>query len=63
LNALLHQFKGFAPVFCVDSLVDLVVQVEAMSKQAPIEALTQAMTPLLEQLTVLQSEVERQLSA
>jgi hypothetical protein len=47
----------------VDSLVDLVVQVEAMSKQAPIEALTQAMTPLLEQLTVLQSEVERQLSA
>ena len=63
LNDLLHQFKGFAPVFCVDSLVDRVVQVEAMSKQAPIEALTQAMTPLLEQLTVLQSEVERQLSA
>lgn len=61
LNDLLHQFKGFAPVFCVDSLVNLVIEVEALSKHAPIEALAPAMTPLLEQLTVLQSEVERQL--
>ncbi len=63
LNDLLHQFKGFAPVFCVDSLVDRVVEVEALSKQAPLETLKQAMTPLLEQLTVLQSEVEHQLKA
>jgi HPt (histidine-containing phosphotransfer) domain-containing protein len=61
LNDLLHQFKGFAPLFCVDSLADRVVQVEALSKQAPLEALTQAMEPLLEQLMVLQSEVEHQL--
>jgi HPt (histidine-containing phosphotransfer) domain-containing protein len=63
VNDLLHQFKGFAPVFCVDSLVELVVQVEALSKQATIETLQAAMTPLLEQLTVLQSEVQRQLSS
>ena len=63
VNDLLHQFKGFAPVFCVDSLVELVVQVEALSKQAPIETLQTAMTPLLEQLTVLQSEVQRQLTS
>lgn len=63
VNDLLHQFKGFAPVFCVDSLVELVVHVEALSKQAPIETLQTAMTPLLEQLTVLQSEVQRQLTS
>jgi HPt (histidine-containing phosphotransfer) domain-containing protein len=62
VNDLLHQFKGFAPVFCVDSLVALVVEVEALSKQAAPEVLQQAMTPLLAQLTVLHREVERQLS-
>ena len=61
LNDMLHQLKGFVPVFCVDSLVDRVVEVEALSKQAPLETLKQAMTPLLEQLTVLQSEVDHQL--
>lgn len=63
VNDLLHQFKGFAPVFCVDSLVALVVEVEALSKQASPETLHTAMAPLLEQLTVLQAEVERQLAA
>jgi HPt (histidine-containing phosphotransfer) domain-containing protein len=63
VNDLLHQFKGFAPVFCVDSLVDLVVKVEALSKQASHEALEQAMVPLLDQLTVLQAEVNRQLGS
>jgi HPt (histidine-containing phosphotransfer) domain-containing protein len=63
VNDLLHQFKGFAPVFCVDSLVELVVHVEALSKHASPEALQQAMTPLLAQLTSLQVEVERQLKA
>ena len=33
-NRILHQLKGFTPVFCVDSLVELVVQVEGMSKHA-----------------------------
>lgn len=63
VNDLLHQFKGFAPVFCVDSLVELVVQVEGMSKHAAPEVLQEAMTPLLAQLTALQAEVERQLAA
>jgi HPt (histidine-containing phosphotransfer) domain-containing protein len=63
VNDLLHQFKGFAPVFCVDSLVDLVVQVEAMSKQASLTALEEAMEPLLNQLTALQAEVNRQLGS
>jgi len=63
VNDLLHQFKGFAPVFCVDSLVELVVHVEALSKQASPEALQQAMSPLLIQLSALQSEVDRQLGA
>lgn len=63
VHDLLHQFKGFAPVFCVDSLVELVVQVEALSKQATAEALQQSMAPLLIQLTALQGEVDRQLGA
>lgn len=63
VNDLLHQFKGFAPVFCVDSLVELVVSVEAMSKQAPIEQLRAAMAPLMVQLTALQAEVDRQLKS
>jgi hypothetical protein len=63
VNDLLHQFKGFAPVFCVDSLVELVVHVEALSKQASLEALQQAMAPLLIQLSALQAEVDHQLGA
>jgi HPt (histidine-containing phosphotransfer) domain-containing protein len=63
VNDLLHQFKGFVPVFCVDSLVDLVCQVEALGQQAPIASLQSAMVPLLEQLTVLHGEVQRQLEA
>ena len=63
VNDLLHQFKGFAPVFCVDSLVELVVHVEALSKQASLEALKHAMAPLLIQLSALQAEVDRQLGA
>jgi HPt (histidine-containing phosphotransfer) domain-containing protein len=63
VNDLLHQFKGFAPVFCVDILVELVVHVEALSKQASLEALQQAMAPLLIQLGALQAEVDRQLKS
>lgn len=63
VNDLLHQFKGFAPVFCVDSLVELVNRVESLSKHAPIESLNQALAPLLDQLSVLQNEVDRQLAA
>jgi hypothetical protein len=37
--------------------------VEALSKQASLEALQQAMAPLLIQLSALQAEVDRQLGA
>lgn len=63
VNDLLHQFKGFMPVFCVDSLVELVVKVEAMTQNATVKELQQAMAPLLDQLSSLQAEVDRQLSA
>lgn len=62
VNDLLHQFKGFVPVFCVDSLVDLVCQVEALGQQASIDSLQSAMAPLLEQLTALHAEVQRQIN-
>ena len=62
VNDLLHQFKGFAPVFCVDALVDEVVRVEAMSKNASAAELRSALLPLLERLAVLNAEVDRQLA-
>lgn len=63
VSKLLHQFKGFAPIFCVDSLVEGVVQAEALSKQATAQFLPHAMAPLMDQLAVLHREVEQQLAA
>jgi HPt (histidine-containing phosphotransfer) domain-containing protein len=62
VNDLLHQFKGFAPVFCVDALVEQVVRVESISKNATVDELRSALLPLLEQLAVLKAEVDRQLA-
>ena len=62
VNDLLHQFKGFAPVFCVDALVEQVIRVEAISKNASMDELRSALLPLLEQLDVLKAEVERELA-
>ena len=63
VNDLLHQFKGFAPVFCTDDLVQRVVEVEAFSKSASIEDLRAAMSTLMDQLLTLQAEVHLQLNA
>ena len=61
-NRILHQLKGFTPVFCVDSLVELVVQVEGMSKHAEASELRTAYAQLSPQLEALRLEVVDHLS-
>ena len=61
-NRLLHQFKGFAPVFCVPSLVERIVQIEALSKQpGQLAAVREAYATLGPQLQALLQEVLGQL--
>ena len=60
-NRVLHQLKGFTPVFCVDSLVEHVVSVEAMSKHAEPGELRQAYSQLAPQLETLRNEVAEHL--
>lgn len=62
-NRLLHQFKGFAPVFCVDPVVDNVIKVEALSKGTDLQAVRQAYDQLEPQLHQLLVEVRAQLAA
>jgi len=61
-NRLLHQLKGFTPVFCVDQLVELVVEVEAMSKHAEAREVRTAYAQLSPQLEALRLEVIDHLS-
>lgn len=56
-NRVLHQLKGFTPVFCVDSLVETVVKVEELSKHADILDLRIAYQQLAPQLEALRQEV------
>jgi HPt (histidine-containing phosphotransfer) domain-containing protein len=52
-NELLHQLKGFAPVFCVQDLVAEVIAVEGLSKQTeigPVRAAYAQLAPRLQQL-------------
>lgn len=56
-NRILHQLKGFTPVFCVDSLVETVVKVEELSKHADIIDLRPAYKLLAPQLETLRQEV------
>lgn len=63
VNRLLHQFKGFAPVFCVPALVDQIVAVEALSKQTDLQAVRQAYAPLAPRLQQLLVEVQAHLAA
>ena len=62
-NRLLHQVKGFAPVFCVDALVEHVVQVEALSKHGDAPEVRAAFTRLAPELSQLRSEVAAHLAA
>ena len=61
-NRLLHQLKGFAPVFCVDSLVTQVVQVEALSKGQDLQAVRTADAQLGPRLQQLLTEVQARLT-
>ena len=60
-NRILHQLKGFTPVFCVDGLVEHVVKVEAMSKHAEASELRAAYSLLAPQLETLRTEVANHL--
>jgi HPt (histidine-containing phosphotransfer) domain-containing protein len=54
-HRVLHQLKGFTPVFCVDSLVERVVAIEQLSKHGDAEEVRAAfaqLAPLLEQLRI-----------
>ena len=54
---ILHQLKGFTPVFCVDSLVAHVVLIEDMSKHAEVADLRSAYLLLAPKLEALSQEV------
>jgi HPt (histidine-containing phosphotransfer) domain-containing protein len=60
-NRVLHQLKGFTPVFCVDSLVEHVVSVEAMSKHADADELRASYSKLAPQMETLRLEVAKHL--
>lgn len=62
-NRLLHQVKGFAPVFCVDALVEHVVQVEGLSKHGEANEVRAAFAKLSPQLEQLRQEVAAHLAA
>jgi HPt (histidine-containing phosphotransfer) domain-containing protein len=56
-NRILHQLKGFTPVFCVDSLVERVVLVEGLSKHAETSEVRNSYDQLAPQLEALRLEV------
>lgn len=62
-NRLLHQLKGFAPVFCVDTLVAEVVHVEGLSKGTDIESVRSAYAQLAPKLQQLLTEVQARVTA
>lgn len=62
VNRLLHQLKGFTPVFCVDRLVEDVVRVEHLSKHAEPTDVRMAYSRLAPQLEQLRTEVATHLS-
>lgn len=61
-NRLLHQLKGFAPVFCTEALVTEVVRVEGLSKGTDLQAVRTAYQQLGPQLDQLLAEVKAQLN-
>jgi HPt (histidine-containing phosphotransfer) domain-containing protein len=61
-NRVLHQLKGFTPVFCVDSLVERVVAVEQLSKHGEPAEVRNAYVALAPQLEQLRSEVATHLA-
>lgn len=62
-NRLLHQLKGFTPVFCVDALVEEVIAVEKLSKQGAAPEVRNAFATLAPKLDQLRQEVRSHLLA
>lgn len=62
VNRLLHQLKGFTPVFCVDRLVEQVVALEHLSKHGETSEIRAAYAHLAPQLQALRTEVATHLS-
>ena len=62
-NELLHQLKGFTPVFCTEALVAEVVRVEALSKHAAAPEVRMAYAKLAPRLAQLQAEVDSHIAA
>ncbi|PUE11127.1 Hpt domain-containing protein [Limnohabitans sp. T6-5] len=62
-NRILHQLKGFTPVFCVDSLVECVVWVEQLSKHGDPAEVRAAYSQLAPQLEQLRAEVASHLAS
>ena len=62
-NRILHQLKGFTPVFCVDSLVERVVMVEQLSKHGEPAEVRAAYSHLAPQLDQLRAEVAAHLAS
>ena len=61
-NRLLHALKGFAPVFCSESLCAEVVAVEALSKHSEAPAVVLAYDQLRPRLEGLRQEVRQYLA-
>ena len=62
VHRLLHQFKGFAPVFCTEALSDAVVRVEGLSKGSDLQAVRTAYAQLAPGLQQLLAEVQAELA-
>jgi HPt (histidine-containing phosphotransfer) domain-containing protein len=61
-SRLLHAFKGFMPIFCVETLVQHVGRVELLSKTASAAELRPAYAALEPSLRQLCSELQRHLN-
>ncbi len=61
-NRMLHQLKGFTPVFCVDSLVERVVAIDQLSNHGEAAVVRAAYGQLAPQLQQLRNEVSQHLA-
>ncbi|MGV0958504.1 MAG: Hpt domain-containing protein [Limnohabitans sp.] len=62
-HQVLHQLKGFTPVFCVDRLVERVVAIEQLSKHGEAAEVRAAYAQLAPQLAQLHAEVVKHLAS
>lgn len=60
-NKLLHSLKGFAPIFCVQSLADEITRVELLSKTCAASELLAPYKALKPKLSRLREEIVRYL--